>query len=338
MVYKKDSFQIENFKTTSNGFLDISGIVTRIGVFKYEDGGELRPASEVFKQDSLDTMFAIPVTWEHPPDLLTRETIPLFQKGIVASKPTIEKYDDTKGVVKLSNIIIQDKGLINEIVSNNIKQFSLGYSCDLDEKVGTFDNEEFVRLQKNIVYNHLAVVKDARCGDVCSITKKEDSMKKKEYKKDCACQSEKRQDEKEKEEVKKEDIEEKEEEKESKKDEEESEPSWAKKMFEQHGKMLDSLDKLISMQKEEDKEEKKKDEDKEVEGEDDDLYDSEKKDESEEEMKEEKKKDKRKDSVHEAISSFKFNSKSESRTDSQQGFKSYNRDEYMQSLLNKGAK
>jgi len=347
MVYKKDSFQIDNFKITSNGYLDIEGIVTRSGVFKYDDGGELRPASEVFKQDSLDTMFAIPVTREHPPDLLTNATITLYEKGFVASKAVVEKTDNDRGVVKLSNIIIKDKNLIDEIVSNKIKQFSLGYSCDLDEKVGKFDNEDFVRLQKNIVYNHLAVVKDARCGDVCSIIKKEDSMSKKEFKKDCACQSEKRQDEKseelkkEKEEIKKVEEEKdlhgkdpKEKEEVVKEDEEEKEPSWTKKMFEQHGKMLEALEKLISMQKVEDKEAKedKCDDD----DEDDDLYDSKKKDEVE--MKEEEmKKDKRKDSVKETISSFKFESNSQTRTDSET-FKTYNRDDFLKSLLNKGAK
>jgi hypothetical protein len=348
MVYKKDSFKIDNFKITSNGYLDISGIVTRSGVFKYEDGGELRPAAEVFKQDSLDTMFAIPVTWEHPPDLLTSNTISLYEKGFVASKAVVEKTDNDRGVVKLSNIIIKDKNLIDEIISNNIKQFSLGYSCDLDEKVGKFDNEDFVRLQKNIVYNHLAVVKDARCGEVCSIIKKEDSMSKKEFKKDCACQSEKRQDEKEKsEELKKEkeELEKVEEEKdlhgkdpkakeEVKEDEEEKEPSWTKKMFEQHGKMLEALEKLISMQKSEDKEPKKDDDDQ-----DDDLYDSKKKDEmkDEDEKEEEMKKDKRKDSVKETISSFKFESNNQTRTDSET-FKTYNRDDFLKSLLNKGAK
>jgi hypothetical protein len=330
MVYKKDSFQIEHFNITSNGFLDISGIVTRSGVFKYEDGGELRAASEVFRQDSLDTMFAIPVTWEHPPDLLNRETIPMYQKGFVASKATVEKYDDDRGVVKLSNIIIQDKSLIDEIVSNKIKQFSLGYSCDLDEKVGIFDDEEFVRLQKNIVYNHLAVVKDARCGDICSIIKKEDSMEKKEYKQDCACQSENRQDEKEKEkeESKNDESEDKPEEKESKKDESESEPEWVKKI-------LSLLEKLVGGEKKDTSEEKPEEKESKKDDDDDDLYDAKKKDDDDDDMK--KKKDKKKDSIHDTVSSFKFDSNSESRTDSTTEFKIYNRDEFARSLT-KGVK
>jgi hypothetical protein len=341
MVYRQDNFEIQNFNKTSNGFLNISGIVTRTGVFKYSDGGELRPANEVLKLDSLESMFAIPVTFEHPPDLLNENTVQIYQKGFVASKPIVEKQKNID-LIKIPNIIIQDKNLIEKIEGKKINQFSLGYSCDLDETVGEFDGEGYVRIQKNIVYNHLAIVKEARCGEICSITK-EDSMAKKEFKADCACQSEKRTDEV-PEELKKEKKELEEEKKEKdlngkdpKKDEEEKEPSWTKKMFEQHGKMLDALEKILFMQtkgKDKIKEEKEEDE---AEGKDkdedeEDLYDSES-----DEPEEKTKKDKRKDSVKETISSFKFETKSGERKDSSE-FKKYDRNEYINSCLNKGAK
>jgi hypothetical protein len=334
MVYRQDNFQIQNFNKTSNGFLNISGIVTRTGIFKYNDGNELRPANEVLRLDSLNSMFAIPVTFEHPPDLLNENTIQIYQKGFVASKPIVEKQKNID-LIKIPNIIIQDKNLIEQIEEKKINQFSLGYSCDLDETVGQFDGEGYVRIQKNIVYNHLAIVKEARCGEICSITK-EDSMAKKEFKADCACQSEKRTDEV-SEELKKEKKELEEEKKEKdingkdpKKDEEEKEPSWTKKMFEQHGKMLDALEKILSMQTPKTKE--KKEQENEEENEDEDLYDSES-----DEPEEKTKKDKRKDSVKETISSFKFESQAGKRKDSSE-FKKYDRNEYINSCLNKGEK
>lgn len=323
--YRKDSFTIDGFEFTANGFLNISGIVTRTGVFKYDDGAELRPANEIFKEESLKTMFAMPVTREHPPDLLSVDTVPLYQKGFVASEPIVEKSDSENGIIKLKNIIIQDKNLINEVTEKKISQFSLGYSCDLEEMSGNFLGEDYVRVQKNVIYNHLALVKEARCGEVCSIIKG-DSMLKKEYKADCACQDVRKDSEKpeDKEKDKKDESD-----KDEKKKDEDDTPSWAKKILELLTKMssVDSKkdsdeegekekSKVSAKEKEEDKKDADSDED------DDDLYDEKSKD---------SKKDKRKDSIQETMSSFKFTDK-EFRTDSTY-FTKYDRDSYAQSII-----
>lgn len=265
-VSRNDSFTLESYETTSNGFLNISGIVTRTGVFRYDEGNELRPHDEVLKPESLDSMFAVPVTWEHPPDLLTPETIPMYQKGFVASKPEIVTLGETMHAVKLSNIVIQDPSLIHEIVKNGLSEFSLGYSCDIDEHSGRFDSEEYARIQRNIVYNHLAVVKDARCGKICSIITEEKPMAN-GYKADCACQKTKRKDADEKEKDPKasslkSDEAEMEDKEKKKDDDEESMSGWKEKC----DKILDMLGKLMKLQqKDVDKDDSEDDEDKEKE-------------------------------------------------------------------------
>lgn len=321
--YRSDSFNLEQYEMTANGYLNISGIVTRTGVFKYNDGNEFRPAEEIFRQDSLNTMFAAPVTWEHPPDLLNNETTPMYQKGFVASKPIVIRNDDNSeiGVVKLSNIIIQDRALIDEIVNKKISQFSLGYSCDIKEQSGRFDDEDYDRIQKNVVYNHLALVKDARCGDVCSIISKENVEMKKATKKDCSCKSipETRKDEMgDKLEEKKEEIEEKKEDA----DEDTSEPAWVSKLSAQHDKILEAISKILTMKNDSEKdvsEEVKKDADKESD--------------KSEEKDEDKKKEVKKDSVSETLNSFKF---TEKRNDGiSTSFKPYSREEFLNSIINK---
>lgn len=297
MFHRHDSFTFKDYKKTANGFLDISGIVTRNGIFKYDDGNELRPYDEVFKESSLQTMFAIPTTWKHPVELLKEETISLYQKGFVASKPVIEKLDDNISVVKLDNIIIQDKGLIHEIIENGLREFSLGYTCDLEEKVGTFDGQDYVRIQKNIVYNHLALVDDARCGKVCSIVPKLDS---KEVKLDCNCQKERadmKEEDKPKEEKKVED---------NKKDEG-GMPEWATKMFEQHEKMISLLEGMSSKKEDEDKDKPKEDP----------------------EDKPKNKEDKRKDS----ISNFKFVESGFNKID--ENFEPYTRESFLKKVQGK---
>lgn len=326
MAYRHDAFELTDYKTTANGFLNISGIVTRNGVFKYEDGGELRPADEVFKKDSLATMFAVPVTWGHPPDLLTNETTAMYQKGIVASKPEIVSVDDNIQAVKLDDIIVQDPVLIHEILQNGLRQFSLGYTCDLDEQSGTFDDEDYVRVQRNIVYNHLAVVKDARCGKLCSIAKREDSMAK-EYKKDCACQD--KSVKKDAEDMPKAKSEVKEKLEVKKVDEDEgSEPS-VRELASKIDEVMSMVKKLMDMEKVEAVEMKKEDAD-----EDKDLYDDAKSKEDEAEEEEVEKKEVKKDKRKDAINSFRF-VESRKRTDSGSDFKVYTEESFLAELAAK---
>ena len=324
--YRTDAYNLESYEITANGFLNISGIVTRTGIFKYPDAKEYRPPEEVFNKDSLKSMFAVPVTWEHPPDLITSENISMYQKGFVASEPIVVDGDTNEGKVKLSSIIIQDKALIDEIVSKKISQFSLGYTCDLLEQNGRFDGEDYDRIQKNIIYNHLAIVKDARCGDTCSIIKKDSKeMKvKKVSKKDCSCKetTSERKDTME-------DIKEKmEEEKEEIKKDEEVVPAWVEKLAAQHEKILEGISKLMELQKVdiEAENEDSKEEDKKVEDSDDDDED--------EVMIAKNDKESRKDSISKTINEFKFVAKKEVREDSI-SYKPYNRNDFFNSIMKK---
>lgn len=195
MNYRYDSVKIEEFKFTPTGFLNISGIVTRTGVFQYAEGNELRIEEEVFKQDSLETLFGIPVTWEHPSGetMVTMDNSTRFQKGIVASEPSKVVDKSIHSLMKLDRILITDKLLIEEIISGKIKEFSLGYTRKLDETPGVFDGIPYIGIQRDISYNHLAVVSSARCGALCSIVKDGETMV--EGKKDsCTCGASKKED------------------------------------------------------------------------------------------------------------------------------------------------
>jgi len=186
MARKFDSFQFEKFERTANGYLKIDGIVTRTGVFKYAEGNNLRSVEEVLNPDSLKTMMNIPVTWDHPPDLLTPFTTSLYQKGFVATEPEVISQGPDKYLIKLNDIIITDPSLIYAIENDkDYRQFSLGYDCIEVEKKGVFDSMEYDSMQTKITYNHLAVVKDARCGSVCSVVKKDENTMKLDSK--CTC-------------------------------------------------------------------------------------------------------------------------------------------------------
>ena len=167
-VNRYDLGEIKSPSVTAQGYLRADSLATRAGVFTYlmKDGSmrrELRPIEEVFKQDSLDTMKLIPVTNNHPPEQLNAENTKKYQSGYTG-----------EDVCQLSNnfmkvgVTVTDKGAINDIMSGK-NQMSAGYTCDLEMTSGIFDGEKYDAIQKNIHYNHLAIVDTARAGPEAKI-------------------------------------------------------------------------------------------------------------------------------------------------------------------------
>ena len=167
-VNRYDLGEIKSPSVTAQGYLRADSLATRAGVFTYmmKDGSmrrELRPIEEVFKQDSLDTMKLIPVTNNHPPEQLNAENTKKYQSGYTG-----------EDVCQLSNnfmkvgVTVTDKSAINDIMSGK-NQMSAGYTCDLEMTSGIFDGEKYDAIQKNIHYNHLAIVDTARAGPEAKI-------------------------------------------------------------------------------------------------------------------------------------------------------------------------
>lgn len=62
-------------------------------------------------------------------------------------------------------VTITDEDSIHQVESGKKQEVSCGYTCDLDETPGTHeDGEPYDYVQKNIVYNHLAIVGKGRAG------------------------------------------------------------------------------------------------------------------------------------------------------------------------------
>lgn len=154
---------------TDEGFLSGSSIVTRTGVFKYvnKDGSirrELRHPDEVLNQDSLDTLKLKPVTDGHPPVLVNSKNHKQYSVGNIGENVNA---DSSSGNISVSYTIQDEKAIAN--VLNGKRELSLGYRLDLEEKAGIYNGEEYTHIQRNIRYNHLAIVNKARAGNVASI-------------------------------------------------------------------------------------------------------------------------------------------------------------------------
>jgi hypothetical protein len=162
-VYRFDLGEIKSPSVTRQGYLRADSLATRAGIFTYmlKDGSmrrELRPVEEVFNADSLASMKLIPVTNNHPPEQLNSENTKKFQAGFTG-----------EDVSKLTNdfmkvpVTITDSTAIKDVMGGKT-QMSAGYTCDLEMTPGIFNGEKYDAIQKNIHYNHLAIVDNARAG------------------------------------------------------------------------------------------------------------------------------------------------------------------------------
>jgi hypothetical protein len=169
---------------TAEGFLTGRAIVTNIGVFTYRtaDGkthAELRLPEEVFDGQSLNTLKMKPITNDHPIELVTPENITPLQVGMtgsaVSSTTQQRDYDGwteqnklTDGFHLAVDVSITEKQAIAAVQAGKTA-LSCGYTCDLEPKAGVWCGVPYDYIQRNIRYNHVAIVDAARAGDAARL-------------------------------------------------------------------------------------------------------------------------------------------------------------------------
>ena len=198
MELKKDLKRFDNidnsqwmttpFERTNEGFLKGRAIVTSIGVFTYKraDGTiqrELRLPEEVFSPLTLNSMKLKPVTLNHPTELVTPDNADKLQVGSLGDNPswTKEWHDRnweevTDGINCAIDMIVTKKDAVDAVL-NGKQSLSMGYTCDLEmaQPGSTWCGVEYDFIQRNIRYNHCAIVDSARAGDNAKIELRADS-------------------------------------------------------------------------------------------------------------------------------------------------------------------
>lgn len=154
-----------------NGNLLFEGRATRAGVFLYRDreGGirrELRPPGEVGDPESLASLARRDVTNLHPDEFVSEENKDEFSVGILDGE-VIWEADFADGFVKVRGVV--QKGEAIEDVERGRRELSCGYTADLEDTSGTWVDSEgrehrFDAIQRNIRYNHIALVDRGRAG------------------------------------------------------------------------------------------------------------------------------------------------------------------------------
>ena len=142
---------------TDEGFYNDSPVIGRTGILIYRNADgterrEYRPPEEAFNDDSLKSIRGKPVTLGH--------------HGMV----TADNIGNAKAVGTVLSAARKDGNTIRaDVVIYNLdttdRELSCGYTTTLDETAGvTPDGEHYDAVERNIRYNHLAIVTRGRAG------------------------------------------------------------------------------------------------------------------------------------------------------------------------------
>lgn len=170
-VHRRDRVELRRSHKTDEGFLMVDAYATRTGIFDYTnpDGSvrrELRPPDEVLTTDSLGTLGRKPVTFKHPKDKQGREVNVDPENWKDFAVGTVgEKVEEVEGGFVQVTLTVNRKDAVDAIESG-VEQLSCGYTCQTDPTPGEWNGERYDVVQRNIRYNHLAIVPQGRAGPI----------------------------------------------------------------------------------------------------------------------------------------------------------------------------
>ena len=142
---------------TAEGFIRDTPIVGRTGILVYRNADgterrEYRPPEEAFKADSLASLMGKPITIGHKAFVTAGNAAQVAPVGSVLSAGR-QDGDTIRADIVIYNL------------DTSARELSCGYTLDLDETPGTTpEGEHYDAIQRNIVYNHLAICNHGRAG------------------------------------------------------------------------------------------------------------------------------------------------------------------------------
>lgn len=150
-----------------NGFVRAEGYLTRTGIFVYRDSNgrtvrELRTPDEVMSRETVDSFALVPVTNDHPPELLTADNAKRYAVGAVS-----EQVQPDGDKLRASLMITDAKTI--EAVQGGKVELSCGYTADVVTESGTWNGQRYDARQTNIRGNHVAIVDVGRAGPECAL-------------------------------------------------------------------------------------------------------------------------------------------------------------------------
>jgi hypothetical protein len=117
---------------------------------------EFVPESTVTDPEAVASLLFSPISMPHPPEMLDGQNTGRHQIGTVIDT----KVED--GALHALHLFT-DKTALDRIDQGTV-ELSPGYTAEIDETPGVFEGREYQAVQRGRVYNHQAVVDQARAG------------------------------------------------------------------------------------------------------------------------------------------------------------------------------
>lgn len=146
---------IARIGTQDYASIELPDIEDKDGVIEVE-----RDEDAVFAPETIASFLGKPVTLDHPSEPVTPNNWAVLAKGTTHN---VRRGQGEQNNLLIADLLITDKGAINEIRSNGLKEISCGYDAEYEQIAPGRAR------QTTIVGNHVALVKNARCGPVCSV-------------------------------------------------------------------------------------------------------------------------------------------------------------------------
>ena len=122
-----------------------------------------RPREAVLSKSYLSSLEGKPVCSPHPPVFLSPQNVAAYMKGVVMNVRVGPVVDGEETV--MADLLIYDKGLIEQIRSGQLRQLSVGYDTQYTPEP---HGDGFV--QSNLAANHVAVIEHSRAGPAARIS------------------------------------------------------------------------------------------------------------------------------------------------------------------------
>jgi uncharacterized protein len=159
--FTKDGYLVANPRIARTGIQEYTG--AECGIKDKDIVRVYRPENEVFSTDAVRSYTHLPLTNDHPPEMVTPANWKKYAVGDTGDEPLRD------GASIRVPMMMRDAATIKEYKDGK-RELSVGYTCDIQMTSGVTDTgEAYDAIQRNIRANHLAVVTAARGGSTLNI-------------------------------------------------------------------------------------------------------------------------------------------------------------------------
>lgn len=151
--------------TQDYAYFELPGLEAKDGVIVAERGADV-----LFSAETIASFEGKPITIGHPPDFVSPSNWRVVAVGVVFN---VRRGEGAQSELMLADLLIMDAEAIRRVQEDGpeaLDEVSNGYDADYEQIAPGRAR------QVTIVGNHVALVKNARCGPVCSIGDSNDAF------------------------------------------------------------------------------------------------------------------------------------------------------------------